>query len=308
MSILRKIPSSLLNKDDSYTLRGIAMLMIIFHHIWTSILQVDGDMFPYLSKYIFIPWGFMGTGLFFFLSGYGLFLSLRRNCPLDKSYIYKKLKMLLSPYVLCFALFVIALIICKYQLDLVKLLGDFLTLTLPTTKTWFYKVIIILYIVTFYIFKYTKNQSYSLTIILILIVAYVLIAKNCLPQYWYSSILNYPLGIFFAISNNKRRTIIQVIIGIILFLLLNDFCGISLTLPLSLLFSIISIIIIRYFNIKSYVLTFIGKESLSFYLFQLLTLFIGLQIGLSSYWIILGIFVYCGTYILAYLYSILAKK
>lgn len=92
---------------DTYSLRGICMLMIIFHHIY----QVFVEDYNYTHSIVSENFGELGTGVFFLLSGYGLWSSLgkREN---TKGYLKSSLIKLVKPYVVFFILIsVIALII-----------------------------------------------------------------------------------------------------------------------------------------------------------------------------------------------------
>ena len=73
------------------------------------------------------------------------------------------------------------------------------------------------------------------------------------------------------------------------------------------LFSIITVEGVRFINIKNRLFNFIGRESLSFYLYQMLFLFIGLEIGLSKKWLLYGSFVFVTTFLLSYVYSLLVR-
>lgn len=89
-------PNSLLAKEDSYPLRGICMIMIFFHHAFNRYtnLKFDNGGEELLNNYFssIWHWGFLATGIFFFLSGYGLFFSIQRNYPLNNKWLYKQLK------------------------------------------------------------------------------------------------------------------------------------------------------------------------------------------------------------------------
>lgn len=62
-----------LERSRTYNLRGICMLMIMFHHINNKL----GHVFSFMNG-----WGYIATGIFLFLSGFGLFVSLKkRNTP-----------------------------------------------------------------------------------------------------------------------------------------------------------------------------------------------------------------------------------
>lgn len=87
---------SLFDKENMYNLRGICMMMIIVHHIiWMQMVNNGFDPVPQLTYIYLNPWGYLGTGVFFLLSGYGMFFSLQRNMPLTMKYLWDKIWKLL---------------------------------------------------------------------------------------------------------------------------------------------------------------------------------------------------------------------
>ena len=91
------------DKDRTYALRGICMLMIMASHI----PLVLGTNSTFFSRYL-IGWGYIATGVFFFLSGFGLYMSLTTKHTLPFSWLKVKLKKLIYPFI--FAFFLLLLI------------------------------------------------------------------------------------------------------------------------------------------------------------------------------------------------------
>lgn len=293
------------NKEDAYSLRGIAMLMIVIHHIWMDIVLSDGEINEVLTSYVFIPWGYLGTGVFFLLSGYGMFFSLTSQRKLKFQYLKVRLWKLIKPFILCYI--VTVCFICSFRHDLLtfNLIIDFITLTIPSTVTWFLKVIFITYIISYYVFCCNIKTPYKVYLILILTIFYVGIARLYLPQYWYSSILNFPVGMILALLNKyiNDKGYLYLLASFSITTMCVTCLGISVTLPMSLLFSLTLVVISRWINIQNHILRFIGKESLSFYLFQMPFLFIGVSTGIVHNWVLFGIMVLSLTYLSAIFYK-----
>lgn len=261
----------LLNKQDSYALRGICMLLIILHHTYFKWINYDG--FNHWIGYVFLgPIGYLSTGLFFFLSGYGLYNSMIYNMPLSNAYLFFKIRKMLFVYIYAFTSFVLLALIFNNKLLSYQMLLDFFTLTMPFTVTWFFKVIIGLYVISFCVFKFLRDQKQKVYSILGLVLIYICVARKYLPSYWYDSVLNFPVGMLFAFYINKinkissKRVIINALfcsIICICFFRKDLFLVIS-----SLLFTILAIYVIRFVNIESSILGYVGVNSLCFYLFQ----------------------------------------
>ncbi len=107
----------LLEKNDSYALRGVCMIMIIVHHTYLSAIEMPGCHTDSWLADVGTGWlwGYGGTGVFLFLSGFGMFFSLRRNRLSGRAYIRSKFIRLFIPYLWLWA---VSLII--YMLSLLS--------------------------------------------------------------------------------------------------------------------------------------------------------------------------------------------
>lgn len=105
--------------------------------------------FPILGKYF----GFTACSLFFVISGYGLTKSMN-NKEWNNVHLIKSLKKLISPYLLFWGLSIVSLALFKYIS--IDNLFEFLTFGFPNLTGWFYRTIIVLYIVYFFVRKLKK--------------------------------------------------------------------------------------------------------------------------------------------------------
>ena len=103
----------LLEKNDSYTLRGVCMIMIIVHHTYLSAIAMPGCHTDSWLADVGTGWlwGYGGTGVFLFLSGFGMFFSLRRNRLSGRAYIRSKFIRLFIPYLWLWAVSLIIYIL-----------------------------------------------------------------------------------------------------------------------------------------------------------------------------------------------------
>ena len=72
--IKRATEENYMSRGFTDTLRGMAILMILFHHAETNLYNELPSVWT-----IFVPLGAFGTAIFFFLSGYGNYFSLRKT-------------------------------------------------------------------------------------------------------------------------------------------------------------------------------------------------------------------------------------
>lgn len=264
----------LLEKNDSYALRGVCMIMIIVHHTYLSAIDMPGCHTDSWLADVGTGWlwGYGGTGVFLFLSGFGMFFSLRRNRLSGRAYIRSKFIRLFIPYLWLWAVSLIIYILYDSSQLTPRLLTSFLSLDIPpANEAWFYKVIIGLYALSIVIFKVFSNPRTC-----VLAVASVCVAYYCLANYvlgmnpwWFITVLNFPSGMLTALFYDKLRHIQPVYVilpGTLLFALLQYFHP-NPTIS-SLLFSTVMINTVRYVNISNRMLGYIGTNSLLFYFLE----------------------------------------
>ena len=250
------------------------MIMIIVHHTYLSAIDMPGCHTDSWLAGVGTGWlwGYGGTGVFLFLSGFGMFFSLRRNRLSGRAYIRSKFIRLFIPYLWLWAVSLIIYMLYDSSLLTPRLLTSFLSLDIPpANEAWFYKVIIGLYALSIIIFKAFSNPRTC-----VLAVASVCVAYYCLANYvlemdpwWFITVLNFPSGMLTALFYDKLRHIQPVYVilpGTLLFALLQYFHP-NPTIS-SLLFSAVMINAVRYVNISNRILGYIGTNSLLFYFLE----------------------------------------
>lgn len=250
------------------------MIMIIVHHTYLSAIEMPGCHTDSWLAGVGTGWlwGYGGTGVFLFLSGFGMFFSLRRNRLSGRAYIRSKFIRLFIPYLWLWAVSLIIYMLYDSSQLTPRLLTSFLSLDIPpANEAWFYKVIIGLYVLSIIIFKAFSNPRTC-----VLAVASVCVAYYCLANYvlemdpwWFITVLNFPSGMLTALFYDKLRHIQPVYVilpGTLLFALLQYFHP-NPTIS-SLLFSAVMINAVRYVNISNRILGYIGTNSLLFYFLE----------------------------------------
>lgn len=264
----------LLEKNDSYALRGVCMIMIIVHHTYLSAIDMPGCHTDSWLADVGTGWlwGYGGTGVFLFLSGFGMFFSLRRNRLSGRAYIRSKFIRLFIPYLWLWAVSLIIYMLYDSSQLTPQLLTSFLSLDIPpANEAWFYKVIIGLYALSIVIFKVFRNPRACVLAVSSVCVAYYCLANYVLGMdpWWFITVLNFPSGMLTALFYDKLRHIQPVYVilpGTLLFALLQYFHP-NPTIS-SLLFSTVMINAVRYVNISNRILGYIGTNSLLFYFLE----------------------------------------
>lgn len=204
--------ANFLSPGYTTTLRAVCMIVIVFCH--------TANEFPHILHHYHLGALLLGgryaTGVFFFLSGYGLTLSINRN-KIDLKYIGRHLSKLLVPYLFFWIFyFLIGILIGSNVVD-ITLLEDFLQLKMPNADAWFYRTILAIYIVYFCLSTYTKEHAPTTMCILILLYTVTLIYFN-VDSWWWNTICCFPLGILFAHIKKIRCKIAPVWLATFFFL------------------------------------------------------------------------------------------
>lgn len=250
------------------------MIMIIVHHTYLSAIDMPGCHTDSWLAGVGTGWlwGYGGTGVFLFLSGFGMFFSLRRNRLSGRAYIRSKFIRLFIPYLWLWAVSLIIYILYDSSQLTPRLLTSFLSLDIPpANEAWFYKVIIGLYALSIVIFKVFRNPRACVLAVSSVCVAYYCLANYVLEMdpWWFITVLNFPSGMLTALFYDRLRHIQPVYVilpGTLLFALLQCFHP-NPTIS-SLLFSTVMINTVRYVNISNRMLGYIGTNSLLFYFLE----------------------------------------
>ncbi len=262
-----------LDINDTYSLRGIAMLMIIISHAYNGYPADNlSYYFPQWMCYLHMDlWGGMGVGVFFFLSGFGLFHTLNRVSGIDASYILAKAERLLKPYLIYWVIEVLVLALFNRAELTPHLFREFFTFSIhPDVENWFFKVIVIAYIVTIFLFKCKICTAMRVVVVGLLSVIYLLVmSKMGYGQWWYNTILCFPVGAlvahryeWFAQLPALQMSVIGcILMSFVYFVHMN-------TIVFHFAFVLFCIYFIRVVLVQHRFLSFIGYNSFIFYFIE----------------------------------------
>lgn len=260
------------------------MIFIIFSHTANEFETI-------LSTYkleSLLQAGWIATGVFFFLSGYGLTLSMERNI-IDRAYILKHLKKLFIPYFIFWFLYIISGLIAGYFPTQENLVISFLSFKMPDTDSWFLRTILAIYLFYMLIAKYQKKYAgFIMTIMIVLYTGTLIICD--VAGWWWNTICCFPAGIAFAqIPQLQRPTswIGFILLGISVIICYKTPIIGSVAIPV--LFSIICAkLSIQIRNPKQWhfpILSFIGTNSLYMYLLESIPIYFfdAKKMGFTAY-------------------------
>lgn len=293
---------SLFMREDCYTLRGLCMTFIVLHHVFQYTAMQYAVHYPMLVAILMQSLGYLCTAVFFLLSGYGVHCSLAReqaSChTLSVGYVGSRLFRLLLPF-LRLGLFTALLVLlcdvqrfgigCEVPQSLTAVLSSLGSLSLPIGgNVWFFKVIIALYLLTYLVSLFTSSAQRRIALIALFVIGWIAFALYMdMGSNWYNSVLCFPLGMLCAHCREAltrlltRRTLI-VLSALLLLAYAGQTYGLShyclaavkpwLTpcamIACGLLFALLAVVVASHITLRHPLLTFIGTNSLAFYLAQ----------------------------------------
>ena len=199
----------LMRKDTTLTLRGVAIIGIVLHHL-TQYFENLGPLFVPFNQS-----GYILTALFFLFSGWGCYYSLRsldkKLCaggssgeaksaflPTLKWTVVHCLRIILD-FVVIFIINVVLFQIFNVDADLsVKTtFRDLFTMTQPTWVSWYPKIQLLCYVILGVSYLLSKKHKEILSLAFVLV--YVAITwKLDFQSMWYTSVLCFPIGLIAA--------------------------------------------------------------------------------------------------------------
>lgn len=192
--------TSFFSKEQTDWLRGIAILLVIHSHYFAA---VDMNCFSGISRQLLSSIGFLGVGLFVFMSGYATMISYIRKPNYLSHYIPKRLVRLYIPFLIAYTVFVIIMLCYGKKLSTEDFLGIPI-MSLPHTINWYLKVQLGLYIVFYFVAKIFKNIRIIILALSLICVAFMIVgAITKIPNFWFESSFLFPLGMIFALNKNK---------------------------------------------------------------------------------------------------------
>ena len=263
----------LLDINDTYCLRGIAMLMIIISHTFNGYPVGSADVYyPSWMNWLHMElWGGMGVAVFLFLSGYGLFTTLSQKQRIDWRYISSKGIRLFEPYFIYWIVEIIVLaIFCREEIS-THLLTEIATFSIhPDAENWFFKVIVVFYVIMLLLFRVHLQNAVRMTIVSLLSIVSLLIMKELgFGQWWWNNILCFPLGMLFAYKyqffSGLPSHIVSLSSGALLLTVYNIHMN---TIVFHLVFAVFCIYTLKLVNIQSRLLYFIGFNCFIFYFIE----------------------------------------
>ena len=164
--LLQKNSRDYLNPGSTKGLKGILAIGIILHHLSQEV--TTGDVFTnfaYMGSYI--------VSIFFFLSGYGLYVQNSKSKTYLDNFFRKRLLKILVPFISIWMIYLIYRIgVNKESINFDYFIKLFTVGKTVIYNGWFIDVIILIYILFYLSFKFVENKRVAIIINSIFIIIY----------------------------------------------------------------------------------------------------------------------------------------
>lgn len=272
---------------DTNVLKGIALLLLLLHHLFYIRTGLYDDIQIYQSHYLVNEIGWFSklcVAIFVFLSEYGLTTQANKSKTINISKFYKhRFSKLYLNYWFIWLIFVpIGILFFHRTFDIVyvnhiweKLLIDIFGLSYAlgfhgyNATWWFYSCIIILYLIFPFLYKLLKKYNIILIIISLIIYFYPFSILGTIREY----LISFVLGMIFANGIKVKLPYIDKWLLTIIFIItccVRNQLGIYAILWDNVI-CVIGIILyqrIKFFNSANIFLEFLGKHSMNIFLFH----------------------------------------
>lgn len=277
----KDIESPCIGLEVSSWLRGLLVLLVIFHHIDAGILEMPG-----LIKCA-ISCGKYAVCLFFFMSGYGLMLQYcRKGREMFVGYLPKRASKLGLPILIALLVYTAYYAFVVGSVPPVRSLGE---LEWFVPYSWFVYELAGMYLLFFILFRFLPARYGLAALYAIILLLMFGISRTELNGHWWISSLSFPLGCTFAYSEPclVQRRYVALLAGLVLLalrVLWGHIIDGEILSPYPLLgvpaFLCVSWYVLPLLHVrKKSVLSFLGGISYEIYLYQGLAFALAAPLG-----------------------------
>lgn len=187
-----------MSKEYTNSLRGILAILVVIHHLYLY----SGLFRGMFTGTIFQLLGVLCVAVFFFLSGYGLMLSSKRENYID-TFFSKRFLPLYCFYVFILVLYSIWTFLIEGEFSFKLFIQSLFFGNTIVTGGWYLQTTFVVYLIYFFIFKSFKRNKTRLFLFGICIFAYCVICHlTGMATYWYQTVPCVVLGMVFCCVKN----------------------------------------------------------------------------------------------------------
>ena len=271
----------LLTRSETGMLKGIMALGIVFHHL---VVQYNENLIV-LKPFKYL--GFLLVGLFFFISGYGLTISMLTK----KDYFNNSKKRFFKVIIPFINAIIVYTIYYFFQREILKQ-----NILFIVKYCWFIYEILVLYIMFFTTYKKYDFKKATIINIIIILIGLILMYFLKLSGIWYKSTFAFLMGIIVAKNKENlmnwinKKYCIKIMISIIflgILLSLGKYFELGIleiliyNIAVMLFILICLMLITKIREFENHFLEYLGNISFEVYLYHglFIDLFLRLQIN-----------------------------
>ena len=259
--------------------------------------------------------------VFFFFSGYGIFQSYLRNDAYVKKFLLKRFLPVWISFAICVVLFIVENLCFGIQYSAFDIALSFTGWTSVGNSNWFMFVTFSLYIIFFLCFRFINREKMLIGLISFSFfsIALVVVLYFTKENYWYNTLLCFPLGMWYALYKDKIDSfVLKAPLRFFLTLLLCSIVFVSGYFLVkvnevfycfySLAFSLCVVLVMMKIEFRSIPLKLLGKHIFSIYILQRIVFRFGDYFSLNSNPYLFFICTFFITLLVAFLYDYLYGK
>ena len=196
--------------ETTKRINGIFVILVFLSH---SIQYIDysSSWIDSYGKFIISNIGQLMVTTFLFFSGYGIYESIKAK---KENYINtipkKRILSTLIKFDIAVLIFGVVSHILNIKYDIKTILLSFIGWESLGNSNWYIFAIIVLYLITYLVFKLVKSKDViRIGIITLLTIVYMLIISKFKDGWWYDTVLCYPLGMWFSLYKEKIEKVLK---------------------------------------------------------------------------------------------------
>lgn len=258
---------NILKKEDTVLIKAILILGIILHHIY-----IRYNSLFFLKPFEYLGWLFVGV--FFFLSGFGLYTSMKSKKDYLKRMPSKIIKLII-PFLIALVIYIIVYNFMDKEVNNIFNVVKY---------SWYIYELLIFYFLFYVCFSLFKEEKAIIIILISILILLTLMYILGFTEYWYKSSFTFAIGIVMARKtkepkkniNNKLMFFLELLILCTLLIICKMTNLGILDIVLYNFSSILFVVVFLkfYYYIKLYkintnqILKMIGSASLEIYIYH----------------------------------------
>lgn len=279
-----------LSRTGTACVNGIFVLIIFYSHLleYIDITESTGGIMLAVRNFL----GQLMVATFLLYSGYGVYEQIRKNPNYVNSIPRKRVGKVWVRLVFAVCLFAVVQALIGNEFGKRQFLKSLIAWDDLGNNNWYIFAILVLYLVTYGAFTVAgKNHKLSIALVFIGTLFYVLFTANHKREWWYNTVMCYPVGMLVAYYKphiterlfQNKRYIIALVSVFLAFLIVNEYEFYDWEVNLlSILFALLVLLVTMKIELRSPVLKWFGNNVFWMYELQRIPMIVLQKIGYAQ--------------------------